>query len=94
MGAPRVHAHVDAWRCGTCVVRMRTTGRKTLMNARSRSRVRTTGRSYGPVGYERQSRPVDGGFDAWLGVSWRAASLRTELDLERLVVVDQFRHSS
>ena len=70
--------------CGTCVVRMRTTGRKTLVNARS-------GRT---VGYERQSRPVDGGFDAWLGVSWPAASLRTGLDLERLVVVDQFRHSS
>ena len=80
---------MDAWRCGTCVVRMRTTGRKTLVNARSRSRVRTEGRT---VGYERQSRPVDGGFDAWLGVSWRAA-LRTGLDLERLVV-DQFRHSS
>ena len=32
---------MDAWRCGTCVVRMRTTGRKTLVNARSRSRVQT-----------------------------------------------------
>ena len=34
--------------------------------------------------YERQSRRVDGRFDAWLGLSWRAASLRTGLDLERL----------
>ena len=82
---------MDAWRCGTCVVRMRTTRRKTLVNARSRSRVRTDGRA---VGYERQSRSVDGRFDAWLGVSWRAASLRTGLDLESLVVMDQFRHSS
>ena len=71
---------MDAWRCGTCRVRMRTTRRKTLVNARSR-RVRTDGRT---VRYERQSRRVDGRFDAWLGVSWRAASLRTGLDLERL----------
>ena len=35
---------MDAWRCGTCRVRMRTTRRKTLVNARSRSRVRTDGR--------------------------------------------------
>ena len=52
-----------------------------VVNARSRSRVRTDGRT---VRYERQSRRVDGRFDAWLGVSWRAASLRTGLDLERL----------
>ena len=71
-------------------MRMRTTGRKTLVNVRSRSRVRTDGRT---VGYERQSQLVDGGFNAWLGVSWRATSLRNGLDLERFVVVDQFRHS-
>ena len=79
-------ASVRAWyargtRCGTCRVRMRTTRRKTLVNARSRSRVRTDGRT---VRYERQSRRVDGRFDAWLGVSWRAVYLRTGLDLERL----------
>ena len=45
------------------------------------SRVRTDGRT---VRYERQSRRVDGRFDAWLGVSWQAAPLRTGLDLERL----------
>ena len=32
---------MDAWRCGTCRVRMRTTRRKTLVN----SRVRTDGRT-------------------------------------------------
>ena len=26
---------VDAWRCGTCVVRMRTIGRKTLVSGRT-----------------------------------------------------------
>ena len=26
---------MDAWRCGTCVVRMRTTGRKTLVSGRT-----------------------------------------------------------
>ena len=35
---------MDAWRCGTCHVRMRMTRRKTLVNTRSR-RVRTDGRT-------------------------------------------------
>ena len=66
---------MDAWRCGTCVVRMRTTGRKTLVNSQSRRTV---------VRYDMNGNrdgSMAGSTRGW--ASWRAASLRTGLDLER-----------